>query len=188
MAFNAVHTVLHLQQVSPPRICLSVMQCLHTSCCLLCCIFGLSGLMQTGKKETSQLRRQAGCIIHLSTHLCTDPQQHTLVIVQAALCQHEFMQGLTLSKAVQSRRSGSRASTEKMLLQLAPEPTAAFRSKVVVPPKGGASEDALLGAAVQSQHFLLPTTHQLMSEWLSCVMHGAVPAAITHGAQLHQYS
>ena len=70
-----------------------------------------------------------------------------------------------MSKAVQLRRSGSRASTEKMLLQLAPEPTAAFKAKVVLPPGGGASEEAvlgggvseeaLLGAAVQVKHFLV---------------------------------
>ena len=87
-----------------------------------------------------------------------DPHLQPPVIVHAASCKHEFMQGLTLSKAVQLRRSGSRASTEKMLLQLAPEPAAAFRSKVVVPLGVGASEEALLGTAVQSQHFLLPAT------------------------------
>ena len=103
-------------------------------------------------------------VLHLSTRLCVDPQQQTPAMVQAALCNHEFMQDLTLSKAVQLWRSGSRASTEKMLLQLAPEPTVAFRSKVVVPPGGGASdsEEALLGAAAQPQHCLSPAILQLL--------------------------
>ena len=100
--------------------------------------------------------------LHVSTGLCVDTKQQTPAMFQAALYMHDCMQGLTLSKAVQLRRSGSRASTEKMLLQLAPEPTAAFRSKVVVLPGSGASEEALLGAAAQSQHLLLPATPQLM--------------------------